>query len=99
MSLHVFKDCHEHMGKHKNKHHKVKSDMHKGYMITSVPKLFIYVVHVVCCSDLSFNKLTGEVNGANAPTYTDLSYNNFTWSSSCKLEKPYEHEIFSVLFS
>ncbi|KAF2534041.1 hypothetical protein F2Q70_00030541 [Brassica cretica] len=59
--------------------------------------------------DLSFNKLTGEVNGANAPTYTylagnrlsgdvrsflnsksniDLSCNNFTWSSSCKLEKP-----------
>ncbi|KAJ4894853.1 putative LRR receptor-like serine/threonine-protein kinase [Raphanus sativus] len=56
--------------------------------------------------DLSFNKLTGEVNGDKAPKYTyltgnrlsgnvessgffnsdsniDLSYNNFSWSSTC----------------
>ncbi|RID52973.1 LOW QUALITY PROTEIN: hypothetical protein BRARA_G00402 [Brassica rapa] len=56
--------------------------------------------------DLSFNKLTGEVNGDEAPKYTyltgnrlsgnvessgflnsysniDLSYNNFSWSSTC----------------
>ncbi|XP_056855507.1 probable LRR receptor-like serine/threonine-protein kinase At1g29720 isoform X2 [Raphanus sativus] len=57
--------------------------------------------------DLSFNNLTGEVNGDKAPDYTyltgnrlsgdfessglfnsrsniDLSYNNFSWSSSCR---------------
>ncbi|KAH0893748.1 hypothetical protein HID58_056177 [Brassica napus] len=34
--------------------------------------------------DLSFNKLTGDVNGVRAPYYTDLSYNNFSWSSGCQ---------------
>ncbi|KAF2533402.1 hypothetical protein F2Q70_00030515 [Brassica cretica] len=42
-------------------------------------------VIIVYRSDLSFNKLTGELQEVQkAPPHTDLSYNNFSWSSSCR---------------
>ncbi|KAF8107802.1 hypothetical protein N665_0116s0009 [Sinapis alba] len=71
----------------------------------SIPP-YIWSLEHLKTLDLSFNKLTGEVNGTKAPKYTyltgnrlsgdvesslfsnsddniDLSYNNFSWSSTC----------------
>ncbi|KAF3513255.1 hypothetical protein F2Q69_00008354 [Brassica cretica] len=48
-----------------------------SYIWNIRPEVIIYLVHV-CCSDLSFNKLTGDVNGVRAPYYTYLTGNRLS---------------------